>query len=54
MSAKNDITGDNIKTKYVSDKYRDNFDEIFRKKVSDEVLNKNNQEEDKPHEQNNS
>lgn len=29
--SKNDITGDEIKTKEVSDSYRDNFDKIFGK-----------------------
>lgn len=31
MSARNDITGDNIKTKPTSDKYRSEFDRIFNK-----------------------
>lgn len=30
--SKNDITGDEIKTKTTSDAYRDNYDKIFRKK----------------------
>jgi hypothetical protein len=29
--SKNDITGDEIKTKEASDSYRDNFDKIFGK-----------------------
>ncbi len=33
-TAKNPITGDLIKTKSSSDKYRDNYDLIFRKKVN--------------------
>ena len=31
MTTRNDITGDEIKTKDVSDSYRDNFDKIFGK-----------------------
>lgn len=31
MVARNDITGDSIQTKGVTDAYRDNFDNIFRK-----------------------
>lgn len=31
MATKNDITGDSISTKQVSDKYRDNYDRIFGK-----------------------
>ena len=31
MVARNDITGDSIQTKGVSNAYRDNFDNIFRK-----------------------
>ena len=31
MTAKNDITGDEIKTKTITDSYRDNYDIIFRK-----------------------
>ena len=32
MVAKNDITGDSIQTRGVSDAYRDNYDKIFGKK----------------------
>lgn len=32
MVARNDITGDAIQTKGVSDAYRDNYDKIFGKK----------------------
>lgn len=32
MAAKNDITGDTIATRQITDSYRDNFDRIFRKK----------------------
>lgn len=32
MAAKNDVTGDSIRTKTVSKAYRDNYDRIFRKK----------------------
>ncbi len=31
MASRNDITGDSIATKAVSDSYRNNFDAIFRK-----------------------
>lgn len=31
MVAKNDITGDSIQTKGVTDNYRNHYDEIFRK-----------------------
>lgn len=32
MAAKNDITGDSIQTRGISDAYRDNYDLIFGKK----------------------
>ncbi len=32
MVARNDITGDSIQTKEVTDAYRDNYDKIFGKK----------------------
>ena len=32
MAAKNDITGDSIQTRTVTDTYRDNYDRIFGKK----------------------
>ena len=32
-TSKNDITGDELKSKPVNDNYRDNFDEIFKKKT---------------------
>lgn len=36
MAAINDVTGDSIQTKKVTDQYRDNYDLIFRKnKTSD-------------------
>jgi hypothetical protein len=35
MAAKNDVTGDEIKTKNNSDLYRDNYNNIFRKKQED-------------------
>ena len=35
MTAKNDITGDKIKSKPTDDKYRENFDKIFGKKNKD-------------------
>lgn len=34
MAAKNDITGDSIQTRGISDAYRDNYDLIFGKKKS--------------------
>lgn len=34
--AKNDVTGDEIRTKSTSNKYRDNWDAIFRKNVKDQ------------------
>lgn len=38
MPTKNDITGDEIKTKTISDSYRENYDRIFRKrKTEDEI-----------------
>ena len=30
MASKNDITGDTIQSKETSDKYRDNYDKIFK------------------------
>ena len=47
MVARNDITGDSIQTKGVSDAYRDNYDIIFGKKKKtdaekfDEAIMKN-------------
>lgn len=38
MASKNDITGDTIATRQITDSYRDNFDRIFRKK-KDEPTN---------------
>ena len=32
MTSKNDITGDELKSKPVNDNYRDNFNAIFKKK----------------------
>lgn len=32
MTAKNDVTGDSIKSKPTSEKYRENWDKIFRNK----------------------
>lgn len=48
-TAKNDITGDEIKTKTSSDAFRDGWDRIFGKKVltpndMDVELNKNDTE----------
>lgn len=39
-TAKNEHTGDSIQTRGVSDNYRDNYDKIFRKKKSEEALDK--------------
>jgi hypothetical protein len=36
MTAKNDITGDSIRTKSSSQKYIDNYDSIFRKDIQNE------------------
>lgn len=36
MTAKNDITGDSIRSKTPSQKYVDNFDAIFRKKKEED------------------
>lgn len=36
MAAKNDITGDSIQTRTVSETYRNNYDLIFGKKKKDE------------------
>ena len=35
MATKNDITGDTLKTKPASDKYRENWDRIFGKKTQE-------------------
>jgi len=32
MTSRNDITGDSIQTKTITDAYRDNYDRIFGKK----------------------
>ena len=37
MAARNDITGDAIKTKAASQKYYDNYDAIFGKKDKNEL-----------------
>ena len=37
MVARNDITGDAIQTKKVSDAYRDNYDSIFRKNKKTDI-----------------
>jgi len=39
MASKNDITGDTIQTKTISDAYRDNYDRIFRKDKQSELKN---------------
>lgn len=36
MTAKNDVTGDSIRSKMGSDSYRNNYDAIFRKDKVDE------------------
>jgi hypothetical protein len=45
MVARNDITGDSIQTKGVSNAYRDNYDLIFGKKDKMQVRVKENAEE---------
>jgi hypothetical protein len=35
MAAKNDITGDSIQTRTITDTYRNNYDLIFGKKKND-------------------
>lgn len=45
MVARNDITGDSIQTKGVTNAYRDNFDNIFRKDKEMQVRVKENPEE---------
>lgn len=40
MATKNDITGDDIRSKSNTDAYRDNYDRIFRKKKDETVDNK--------------
>ena len=37
MSTKNDITGDSIQTRVVTDEYRNNYDIIWGKKTPQEV-----------------
>lgn len=37
MVARNDITGDSIQTKGVTDNYRNNYDNIFRKNKKTEA-----------------
>lgn len=41
MTTKNDITGDALKTKPASEKYRDNWDRIFGQKKKDKPKPKN-------------
>ena len=38
MAATNDITGDSIQTGVVSDAYRNNYDQIFKKNVDPKVI----------------
>lgn len=45
MVARNDITGDSIQTKGVTDNYRSNYDNIFRKDKDMQVRVKENPEE---------
>lgn len=44
MAAKNDITGDSIQTRTVSDSYRNNYDLIFGKKKKEEMSESVNDE----------
>jgi hypothetical protein len=46
MVAKNDITGDSIKTKGVTNNYRDNYDLIFGKKKQDNTGTDKNEYQD--------
>nr|QMP83567.1 MAG: hypothetical protein [Caudoviricetes sp.] len=36
-TAKNDVTGDKLKTKAASEKYRNNYDKIFKKKPANKL-----------------
>ena len=48
MVARNDITGDTIQTKGVSNNYRDNYDNIFRKdKATPKQVDTNQTEKEK-------
>jgi hypothetical protein len=40
MTTRNDVTGDEIKTKEITDKYRENFDLIFGKPKPEEQKEK--------------
>ena len=57
MVARNDITGDSIQTKGVSNAYRDNYDNIFKKDKKtdaqkfDEAIMKNEYYEEDTNEQ---
>lgn len=37
MVAKNEITGDNIQSRGTSNSYRNNYDNIFRKKKAEDI-----------------
>lgn len=46
MTAKNDVTGDAIKSKVNSEEYRNNWDAIFGKKKVEEVEKKEEKDAD--------
>lgn len=46
MAAKNDITGDSIQTRGISDAYRNNYDLIFGKKKKSEPQQDNEEVSD--------
>jgi hypothetical protein len=48
MVSKNDITGNEIKTKTSSDKYREGWDRIFGKKKDESKDKKDKKEKKKP------
>ena len=47
MTSKNDITGDEIKSKTNSDRYREGWDRIFGKKQEESVKETDKKEQDK-------
>jgi len=47
-TAKNDVTGDSLKTKPTSELYSNNYDNIFRKKPQDNLLDSPEVTSDKP------
>lgn len=47
MATSNDITGDALRSRPVTNKYRDNYDSIFKKKESTPKENENSSNDDK-------